>query len=45
VRADDDVDVPSAMPSSATLTSLALRKRLSSATLTGQLPKRSTMVW
>ena len=36
---------PAAMPSSAALISLVERKRDSSATFTGHLPKRSTMVW
>ena len=37
--------LPSAMPLSAALISLALRKRLISATFTGHLAKRSTSVW
>ncbi len=37
--------LPSVRPASAALVSLPVRKRDSSATLTGHLPKRSLMVW
>ena len=37
--------VPASRPSSAAFTSLGERKRDSSATRTGHLPKRSTRVW
>ncbi len=45
VRADDDVDRAVLDALQRRVTSLAERKRDSSATFTGHLPKRSTSVW
>jgi hypothetical protein len=45
VGADDDVDLAVGQPLMASACSLAVLKRDSSATLTGQSAKRSTKVW